>query len=86
MKNIALFIVFGALLISIPAASQKSLKDYGIKIGVMKQGANNAITDVPGVRVGHCTLIEGENIRTGVTAIIPHEGNLLKTRYQLQYL
>ena len=80
MKNIALFVVFGALLISTTAASQKSLKDYGIKIGVMKQGANNAITDVPGVRVGHCTLIEGENIRTGVTAIIPHEGNLFKNK------
>ncbi len=80
MKNIALFVVFGALLISTTAASQKSLKDYGIKIGVMKQGANNAITDVPGVRVGHCTLVEGENIRTGVTAIIPHEGNLFKNK------
>ena len=80
MKDIALFVVFGALLISTTAASQKALKDNGIKIGVMKQGANNAITDVPGVRVGHCTLIEGESIRTGVTAIIPHEGNLFKNK------
>jgi D-aminopeptidase len=40
----------------------------------------NALTDVPGVRVGHCTLIRGENVRTGVTAILPHVGNLFRSR------
>ena len=53
MKNIALCLVAGALLFSVSAASQKTLRDYGVKIGVMKQGANNSITDVPGVKVGH---------------------------------
>jgi len=50
-------------------------RDFGIEIGSMLPGKYNAITDVEGVGVGHCTLIEGENIRTGVTAIIPHREN-----------
>ena len=52
------------------------LRDLGITIGRMPPGKTNTITDVPGVAVGHTTLIEGDNIRTGVTAIIPHAGNL----------
>ena len=47
-------------------------RELGIEIGIFKPGENNAITDVPGVSVGHTTLIKGDNIRTGVTAIIPH--------------
>lgn len=60
--------------------AQERLRDYGIEIGVFKTGKNNAITDVNGVKVGHVTLIEGEEIRTGVTAIIPHEGNIFKNK------
>lgn len=56
--------------------SQKRARDWGIEIGVLKPGRWNAITDVQGVRVGHETLSTGENIRTGVTAILPHSGNL----------
>ena len=52
------------------------LRDLGITIGRLPTGRTNGITDVPGVAVGHTTLIEGANIRTGVTAIIPHAGNL----------
>jgi D-aminopeptidase len=52
------------------------LRDLGVIIGVFDPGSLNAITDVAGVRVGHRTLIEGERVRTGVTAIIPHAGNL----------
>ena len=52
------------------------LRDLGITIGSMPTGPLNAITDVPGVRVGHTTLIgPGDSIRTGVTAIHPHEGS-----------
>ncbi len=58
----------------------KRVRDYGIHIGVMQPGEWNAITDVAGVRVGHTTLIEGEGIRTGVTAIIPHPGNLFQEK------
>lgn len=54
------------------------LRDHGITIGVLPTGTHNAITDVPGVLVGHTTLIRGENIRTGVTAILPHGGNLFE--------
>jgi D-aminopeptidase len=51
-------------------------RDLGINVGVLPTGKLNAITDVAGVRVGHTTLIRGNNVRTGVTAILPHPGNL----------
>ncbi len=54
--------------------------DYGIKIGVLNAGTHNAITDVPGVRVGHTTIISGDNVRTGVTAIIPHHQNIYQNK------
>ncbi|RAK02371.1 D-aminopeptidase [Larkinella arboricola] len=53
---------------------------YGIRFGVLPTGALNAITDVPGVRVGQVTLQEGQSIRTGVTAILPHSGNLFQEK------
>ncbi|MFN8448077.1 MAG: P1 family peptidase [Anaerolineae bacterium] len=64
------------------------LRDYGIQPGRLPPGALNAITDVPGVRVGHVTLISGEGrlregvgpIRTGVTAVVPHAGNLFREK------
>jgi len=52
------------------------IRDIGIKIGDMEPGKYNAITDVKGVRVGHVTLIKGETVRTGVTAILPHPNNV----------
>ena len=52
------------------------VRDIGLKIGVLPTGENNAITDVAGVLVGHTTIRKGENVRTGVTAIRPHAGNL----------
>jgi D-aminopeptidase len=54
--------------------------DLGIKIGVFEHGRRNSITDVKGVKVGNVTLIKGEAVRTGVTAIIPHEGNIYKEK------
>jgi len=51
-------------------------RDIGLVVGVFPAGEHNAITDVAGVKVGHSTIIEGEDIRTGVTAIIPAPGNL----------
>jgi len=68
------------LLLPVTASSQTLLRDYGIQTGVMKTGKFNAITDVPGVKVGHVTLIEGEDVRTGVTAIVPHEGNIFRNK------
>lgn len=68
------------LICSTGYGQQKILRDYGIHIGILHAGQNNAITDVKGVRVGHVTKIEGDNIRTGVTAIIPHAGNMFQEK------
>ncbi len=56
--------------------------DLGLKVGILPTGPLDAITDVPGVRVGHTTIIPavGDNIRTGVTAILPHSGNLYREK------
>jgi D-aminopeptidase len=53
---------------------------YGVAPGVFRSGPLNAITDVAGVKVGQTTLIEGDNVRTGVTAILPHGGNLFQDK------
>jgi len=56
------------------------LREFGIKTGIFNPGPLNAITDVAGVKVGHVTLIEGDSVRTGVTAILPHEGNIFQQK------
>lgn len=61
-------------------SQNKRARDYGIEIGILKTGKYNSITDVEDVKVGHTTIIEGDSIRTGVTAILPHSGNI----YQLK--
>src|SRR3989475_6931357 len=55
-------------------------REVGIVVGVLPTGALNSITDVAGVAVGHATLIRGDNVRTGVTAILPHKGNLFREK------
>lgn len=60
--------------------AQGRARDYGIQIGILPTGGQNAITDVAGIKVGHHTKIEGTNIRTGVTAVLPHEGNLFQEK------
>ena len=57
------------------AQPNKRPREYGIRFGVLKPGPLNAITDVPGVRVGQTTIKREQNVRTGVTAILPHAGN-----------
>nr|WP_298997100.1 P1 family peptidase [uncultured Allomuricauda sp.] len=59
-------------------SQNKRLRDYGVQIGVLKTGKYNAITDVDGVKVGHTTLISGDSVRTGVTAILPHSENIFQ--------
>ena len=56
------------------------VRDIGIKIGILPTGASNAITDVTGVAVGQTTIIRGDNVRTGVTAVVPHGGNLFREK------
>jgi D-aminopeptidase len=75
--------VLGLLIImTSPAESQHRPRprDAGISFGILPTGPLNAITDVAGVRVGQVTLIEGANVRTGVTAILPHGGNLYQDK------
>ncbi|WP_207774751.1 P1 family peptidase [Sphingosinicella sp. YJ22] len=62
------------------AQDRPRVREAGIAVGVMQPGPLNAITDVAGVRVGHVTLIEGRDIRTGVTAVLPHGGNLFQDK------
>lgn len=69
------------LLISKNLCSQiKRARDYGIDFGVLRSGPLNAITDVEGVMVGHKTIIFGDSVRTGVTAILPHGGNIFQLK------
>jgi len=69
-----------ALAVTAPADARPRARDHGITIGILPAGPLNAITDVTGVRVGHVTLIEGATVRTGVTAILPHGGNLYQDK------
>ena len=62
------------------AAERPRAREAGVVVGTMPTGARNAIVDVPGVRVGHATVVEGDSVRTGVTAILPHGGNLYTER------
>jgi len=60
--------------------AQERARDFGFTFGVLPTGTWNAITDVSGLKVGHLTLIEGTDIRTGVTAILPHDGNIFQDK------
>ena len=62
------------------AQQHKTLREWGFPTGIFQTGTYNAITDVPGVTVGHVTLIEGDSVRTGVTAIVPHQGNIFRNK------
>lgn len=62
------------------AETRPRLRDWGIAIGTLPPGPLNAITDVPGVRVGHVTVARGARVNTGVTAILPHGGNLFREK------
>ncbi len=86
-----IFVFFGFLLILSPAISAQTMqnesknvrpraREIGLKIGVLPTGQLNAITDVAGVRVGHQTIVRGDNVRTGVTAILPHAGNMFQEK------
>ena len=77
---------FAAILAAFSAGSsghtqnRPRAREAGVKVGVLPTGPLNAITDVQSVLVGHTTLIRGDNIRTGVTAILPHNGNLFREK------
>jgi D-aminopeptidase len=76
-------IVAAILLVSVQGQAQGSrprARDIGVAPGIFPPGSRNAITDVQGVSVGQVTVIEGDSVRTGVTAILPHGGNLFRDR------
>jgi D-aminopeptidase len=69
------------LLLPMAAVAQRArARDLGVKPGVFPTGTLNSITDVKGVKVGQSTVIEGDSVRTGITAILPHDGNLFQER------
>ncbi|HEU4709922.1 MAG TPA: P1 family peptidase [Pyrinomonadaceae bacterium] len=65
---------------NLSAQNRPRTRDIGLKVGVLPTGSLNAITDVQGVLVGHTTIMRGDDIRTGVTAILPHNGNLFREK------
>ena len=82
LKNLAIAAIAIALAAGSTEASaqKKTLREHGFPIGIFETGKHNAITDVPGVTVGQVTCIEGDSIRTGVTAIVPHQGNIFRNK------
>lgn len=80
MKLIALFSLLCCIPLNAQDAKRPRAREAGVVVGILPVGAQNAITDVAGVTVGHKTIIEGENIRTGITAILPHKGNLFREK------
>ena len=78
-KIVSLLLLF-TLPAFLNAQDSKRARDYGVKIGVLPTGKLNAITDLPGVKVGQTTLIKGDSIRTGVTAILPYDGNIFQQK------
>ena len=81
MKKLIFNRIFLLFVLSAMIIAQKIRpRDMGLEIGLFKTGEWNAITDVSGVQVGHETLIQGDSVRTGVTIIKPHSGNLFKDK------
>ena len=82
MKKLLLFYTVFMLSMSSLAQERGRARDFGVKPGILETGALNAITDVEGVKVGHKTLVRGDSVRTGVTVIVPHEGNLFQEKWK----
>jgi D-aminopeptidase len=76
-------LALAACVLCLAAAAPQSkprARELGLRTGILPTGPNNAITDVAPVRVGHQTVVEGESVRTGVTVIVPHPGNLFRDK------
>lgn len=79
-RSLPLVAACAAIGVSAMADERPRIRDLGVSPGVLSPGKFNAITDVDGVRVGHCTVIEGDSVRTGVTVVLPHGGNLFQEK------
>jgi D-aminopeptidase len=80
MKQLLIILLIMLAGLSAQSQNRPRARDLGIKVGILAPGPLNAITDVNGVLVGHTTVIRGDNVRTGVTAILPHGGNLFREK------
>lgn len=80
MKLLLITLAFCLCALGMQNAARPRARDIGLKVGILPTGQLNAITDVAGVRVGHTTIIRGDSVRTGVTAILPHGGNLFQEK------
>ncbi|HEU4722261.1 MAG TPA: P1 family peptidase [Gemmatimonadaceae bacterium] len=82
MRHLA-FLALALAVLALPVRAQEArvrARDMGVAPGIFRPGPANAITDVAGVRVGHATVVAGDSVRTGVTAILPHAGNVFFDR------
>lgn len=81
-RSLGLCCMLAMPLLPLTAQAQERVRarDLGVAPGIFAPGVDNAITDVAGVRVGQVTLAEGDRVRTGVTAILPHDGNAYRSR------
>src|SRR5438093_4268970 len=77
---VALLVTAAAVAQNTPSNARPRASDLGLKLGILPTGPLDAITDVAGVEVGHTTIIRGDDVRTGVTAILPHPGNLFRDK------
>lgn len=83
MKSAWVMIAVAAFAVNVVAQNAEQrprIRDWGVKVGVLPTGPLNAITDVNGVLVGQTTIVRGDNVRTGVTAILPHAGNMFREK------
>ncbi|HEY6659922.1 MAG TPA: P1 family peptidase [Pyrinomonadaceae bacterium] len=80
MKSLISILIIASVMATSTNQSRPRARELGINVGILPTGRLNAITDVQGVMVGHTTLIRGDNVRTGVTAILPHGGNLFQEK------
>lgn len=80
IKKYAMFLSLLILAQTVGAQSGHRVRDYGISPGVLPTGTHNAITDVKGVLVGQTTRVKGDSVRTGVTVILPYQGNIFQEK------
>lgn len=78
--GVTLAVFIGLMGTAVASDDNPRARDLALEPGILSPGGLNAITDVSGVLVGHRTLIEGESVRTGVTAVLPHDGNLFQDK------
>jgi D-aminopeptidase len=76
----ALLLLCLAATAPLAAQERQAVRDFGVVVGVLPTGPHNAITDVAGVLVGQVTIARGDSINTGVTAILPHGGNVFQEK------